>query len=510
MANEFRLNFTGSEINRKLEVIDELQGVLEHNYYTSDEIDTKIDEVSTDINVKFGAAGSSLEAGLATKADLVGGKVPVAQLPDDLVDLSNYYTKSDVDNEIIIVNADTDAKLATKADLVEGKVPLEQLPDNIGDNSDLSDYYTKEEIDSTLSEKADLVDGKIPAEQLPDNIGSGGGIPADHTHDVEDIEGLLVEETYQALDTIWEYSDEITVDQIAEIDGVMQYFYRISDDIQPNGFIGMTITTTDGTSGKITSDLIESSSGIYHAISLPNIGVTLILIFQEDFDLSMMGLTGVIPAGSYAARYLIDGNTIGLSKIQTEVEATKLSISNELLPSALQIGETGTIIEWDGTPTDTCIDAMDTLYVKMYKVGESMSKEEMIGSTITMTYGDVAIIDASMIIDMGEIGYMIMDTNKGEVFASVSFKSGAFDLSMFAPGLIIECPSAGLWFLWASDSEYTKSLTGTDYKLKQLDPKYIPANLDFNLSDYYTKAEIDSMLGDYDIILNEISALIGE
>ena len=53
-------------------------------------------------------------------------KIDKKFLPDDIggggnVDLSNYYTKSE-----------TDSSLAAKADLVNGKVPLAQLPDDIG------------------------------------------------------------------------------------------------------------------------------------------------------------------------------------------------------------------------------------------------------------------------------------------------------------------------------------------------------------------------------------------
>ena len=65
---------------------------------------------------------------LQSKADLVGGKVPVAQLPD---------------------LASTEA-LQSKADLVGGKVPVAQLPD--------------------LTTKADLVGGRVPLNQLPTDL----------------------------------------------------------------------------------------------------------------------------------------------------------------------------------------------------------------------------------------------------------------------------------------------------------------------------------------------------
>ena len=58
---------------------------------------------------------------------------------------------------------------------------------------------------------------------------------------------------------------------------------------------------------------------------------------------------------------------------------------------------------------------------------------------------------------------------------------------------------------------------GNYYKkgeIKQIDPKFIPANLNFDLSDYCTKIELDNILnniiGDVDTVLNEINGLIGE
>jgi hypothetical protein len=91
-----------------------------------------------------------------------------------------------------------------------------------------------------------------------------------------------------------------------------------------------------------------------------------------------------------------------------------------------------------------------------------------------MANGDTAIIDSSMIIDRGEMGYIVMDTNSGTVFASASFKAGEFDLSIFAPGLTMECSSSGLWFLYFDDSLYTNSLTSADYQIQQLGEKFIP------------------------------------
>lgn len=149
MATEFKLNYSGSEINRRLADVDTIKNNLKNDYYTSAEIDIKFtendgkfDEVNENINTKIGEVNSSLNL----KADLIEGKVPSEQIPDDIVDLSGYYTKEE-----------SDASFAFKADLVDGKVPLEQLPDNIGGGvaswNDLEDKpFGVEDVILTLPE----------------------------------------------------------------------------------------------------------------------------------------------------------------------------------------------------------------------------------------------------------------------------------------------------------------------------------------------------------------------
>ena len=87
MAIEYRLSHTASEIDRKLTTVDEVKSSLENNYYTSANIDTKIDEVNAsldEVNASLDDISASLETRLSEKADLVDGKIPADQLPDDI------------------------------------------------------------------------------------------------------------------------------------------------------------------------------------------------------------------------------------------------------------------------------------------------------------------------------------------------------------------------------------------------------------------------------------------
>lgn len=171
--------------------------------------------------------------------------------------------------------------------------------------------------------------------------------------------------------------------------------------------------------------------------------------------------------------------------------------------------------EWNGKKSEVSFDDLvDTLGITMHKIGEPISKEALIGSTAVVCAEGTemsVVISQELIVDMTEAGgYLIMDTSSGAVFGSVSFvENDVFDLSMFVPGLSFSVPYAGLWAIH-DGTKYLKSVTAPDYDCKQLDPRVIPANLDFDLSDYYTKEEMDAITGDIETVLNEITVLIGE
>lgn len=148
MATEYKLSYTASEINRKLATVDETASALENNYYTIDEIDASFKGVS-DFADEVNGSIDNINTSLASKADLIEGKVPVEQIPDGIVDLSGYYTKTEIDTETNAIKEDVDSKLGGKADLVDGKIPVEQLPDDIATKIDLENAIAA--IDTSLS-----------------------------------------------------------------------------------------------------------------------------------------------------------------------------------------------------------------------------------------------------------------------------------------------------------------------------------------------------------------------
>lgn len=111
----------------------------ENDYYTKEEIDQKLDEIT------------------------VGGEI----------DLSNYYKKSEVDN-LLIIKADKSELTGKQDQLISGtniktinnQTILGSGNIEIQASTDLSDYYTKEECNSTFAtvsqveNKVDKVEGK--------------------------------------------------------------------------------------------------------------------------------------------------------------------------------------------------------------------------------------------------------------------------------------------------------------------------------------------------------------
>ena len=104
------------------------------------------------------------------------------------------------------------------------------------------------------------------------------------------------------------------------------------------------------------------------------------------------------------------------------------------------------------------------------------------------------------------------DGNWGFLFTN---KTGTLGFTYSGYPMSVDVPEVGVYVIMPLNQGLWQKFTceidaSNENDFKQIDPKFIPANLDFNLSDYYTKSEIDSVLGNVEAILDEISVLIGE
>jgi hypothetical protein len=83
MAIEYKLPYTAFEISDKLRTVDEVKTALENDYCTRDEVNTTFEKI-TDIIEEVNNSANNANTSLNYKADLVDGKIPVEQLPDDI------------------------------------------------------------------------------------------------------------------------------------------------------------------------------------------------------------------------------------------------------------------------------------------------------------------------------------------------------------------------------------------------------------------------------------------
>ena len=104
MATEYRLSYTGTEVNERLRAVGELRTSLERDYDISTKVDEKITNAVNNVSTTLGTSIQTLETSLEIKADLVDGKIPLEQIPDDVggaVSWNDLEDKPFYDNSIL-------------------------------------------------------------------------------------------------------------------------------------------------------------------------------------------------------------------------------------------------------------------------------------------------------------------------------------------------------------------------------------------------------------------------
>ena len=121
--------------------------------------------------------------------EFVSQKIAEAELAESEVDLSAYYTKSEVDNAIEEAQPDL-SNYTTKSEL-EAEVKAA-----ISESISLPNYYTKSEVDALIPEEVDLtpyalkteipsLDGYAKTADIPDVSGFIKTIPAEYITETE-------------------------------------------------------------------------------------------------------------------------------------------------------------------------------------------------------------------------------------------------------------------------------------------------------------------------------------
>lgn len=179
-----------------------------------------------------------------------------------------------------------------------------------------------------------------------------------------------------------------------------------------------------------------------------------------------------------------------------------------------------------------------TMNLSGYKVSDLIpTRDEIFDNCKVIVDGEILDFKESAII-LETNDFISVATSNGSYNFIFVNKSGDLNFTYEGYPMSIKVPegSAGIYYqrplnAGVPEGRIIEFIIG---ELKQIDPKFIPADLDFNLDDYYTKSEVDAALdnidlsgyytknetyskseldeiiGDIDFVINEINKLIGE
>lgn len=424
------------------------------------------------------------------------------------------------------------------------------------------------EQDLTEEQKAQAREN-IGAASLDDINSSGGGDSS-----WNDLQDKPFEEISPAQVITWDGNTDGLPSASVDLDmgdGVILTFacYKISDVIVTEELIKGTsfdCTTTDGSLSCEVDIVSEKTSNRSFYVTNSQVGAPLIYVVNQAndsviYDDGSMTFTLTFPeTGIWFLKGTAEGSVVMQTNSLT-VPAVIKTLDLKYLPSNMALGyeeKPFDDITWDGIATnkemvtvlemempedeggglagyylvkisDTPIaNASDVIggYIQKYEEGQVYEPDEITS--------DIVISDNNCwwLVSNG-MSYMI----------NVTSLPASIDLTD-AIGVTVELPSTGVYFIggylnrdFTTPMEYIGALKPNS-KIVTIDPKFIPANLDFDLSDYYTKVEadnryysksevdtaignidlsgyytkteIDNLIGDVDAILDEIDALIGE
>ena len=450
---------------------DQFQNGLENNILD----DTSI--YLTPVEIKDYA----LKSDLNTKADLIDNKIPEEQIPDI------YLPKEMAGSPNGVATLDA-----------EGKVPAEQIPEDI---VDLSDYYTKTEVDeeidltkegfnTELTLKADLVDGKVPANQLPE-------IPSSWNDLTDKPFGETTGLKYE-----WD-GETSNKEHLSVVDGFD--FYHISSDILTDDeLIGATIKTYfDG-------ELIEneiSRDGNIIPVQTANGNLVVIyggqlpvcFIASQTGEDSFKGITFFTPlTGIWFFHGPVEEEYTHY--LQKDAEIKK--IDKKFLPDDIGGGASswndltdrpfydGTIlielpasISEDNTIISQSLEDLDGMKFSFVKYNEAFATpEETYGGLIKLNYvGEVVefIINDSYLKTLNNGFALIVSSDTGFFPLVINANSPGTAIlptaDMLGEDLIFEVTKPGAYFLYMEGLGNVISYSNT--VLKQLDDKFIPDNI---------------------------------
>ena len=428
--------------------------------------------------------------------------------------------------------------------LVDGKIPVEQLPDGFGTgdgNVNLTNYYTKGETDTALSGKADLVDGKIPASQLPDDISSGDGLTE------VDWETNVINKPFEDTRVISLYSYAENPNPVSFDCAAIGYsLYKISDLVLTKEEIFNTKITINGYEVPKYSQnnvLVETDELILAQEAVTNGWAFCFCntVGTCNFTFSGYPLSVDVPEVGIYRVNVLDLGMSDIITIEIFVSGELKTLDSKYIADMYYDTRKISYYSQAENPNPLQVDnAM--LNASLYLVSDLVpTRNEIFNSTKLIINGQEYTLDESGIQFETDDFIYVCETKLLYSFIFVN-KSGTLNFTASGYPMSLEMPKAGIYYQRALNAGVPEGRTIEFIigELKQIDPKFIPADLDFNLDDYYTKvetysksevdaainsvdlsnyytkdktyskSELDEIIGDIDTIINEINDLIGE
>ena len=521
MAKEFKLPYTASEISQKLAIVDEIKDAL-------GEVDTTLE----------------------TKADLVDGKIPLEQLPDDIggglteVDwetnvinkpfydtrIRSYYSQADNPNPVSFDNSMVGYSFYKISDLIptreeifnsvkvivndsvcepkESEIQLEtdDFIMLILNNNTYAFIFINKAGTLSFTYQGYQMTLEVPEAGIYYILPIGTSIPGGRIIEVNlsgelktlDIKylpsnmALGYEETSKPFENIvWDGNTEELTPVTVDVEGLTLNYYKVSDQVLTPSDIVPNLDTNEGRATVI------STGGIAEVLGSPAIADVTELSSNGSFTICEVAIFYVAVPNEVLD---LGGITItfpeaGIWFLATDSFGTYGYIESLTTEGISTISPIDEKFIPDTIARKSDLDDVSVDLSNYYTKNETYNRDE--------TYHRFVIDNKIANVSVDLSGYYTKDETYGkdEVYTKTEVDDalGNIDLSSYYTKGEVDT-NLGKYYTKTSiddklSSYYTKSNVYTKTEIND---------------GYYTKSEIDEITGDINTILDEINALIGE
>ena len=407
-----------------------------------------------------------------TEVNIPAG-VNLAVFPEEKIDNTTVIQLVDKINQL---RADTEValeenenNLRNKADLIDGKVPLEQLPADLGSGGGLTEVYWEDIKYKPFSE-----DGSLAIEW------NGNALSKSRiTLFAEEYDGEIYEYCFV----------KVCNTPLANYADALNSHMTI---VTPEDTVGIEVTFE-------SIVLLANDNFILICDDMP--GIINLVSNESPVDLSILGELPPVSfpsTGVYClAMYYNRDYTSSIGYISKLLKDNAKTLNIRYLPKNMALGyETKQFddIIWDGNTEgiisvqkDIDMGANGVMQMMGYKVSDKLfTKSQLFGSEVVVfSEGQMfayELEDEDYFFDVNGNGSFLV--GEGSFFVITENNTEA-DLSILVPGLSITFPKKGIWFTGTCVEgvllQYTTGIISSA-EITQIDLKYLPTDVPYGLT----------------------------